>query len=139
MIPMTSRPAIDAQITFVYTTDLARSVEFYEGKLGLPLVLDQGGCRIYRVVGGAYVGVCQRAAADIQLPPPDKRSVILTLVTEDVDGWYERLAGLGVAFEKPPCFNAEYRIHHVFLRDPSGYLVEIQRFEDPRWKEQTGQ
>jgi len=22
---------------------------------------------------------------------------------------------------------------YCFLRDPNGYLIEIQRFEDPRW------
>jgi len=26
-----------------------------------------------------------------------------------------------------------YNIYHAFLRGPSGYLVEIQRFEDPSW------
>ena len=132
-----NRPAIEGQITFVYTTDLARSVDFYERKLRLPLALDQGRCRIYHVAGSAYIGVCERAAGDIQLPPPDKRSVILTLVAEEVDAWFEQLSALGVEFESPPQFNAEYGIYHVFLRDPSGYLVEIQRFEDPRWREQA--
>ena len=133
------RPPIDGLITFVYTTDLARSADFYERMLRLPLTLDQGRCRIYHVAGSAYVGVCERAACDIQLPPPDKRTVILTLVVPDVDAWFEHLGALGVDFESPPQFNVEYGIYHVFLRDPSGYLVEIQRFEDPRWREQARQ
>jgi len=132
-------PSIDAQITFIYTTSLERSAGFYERMLGLRLAVDQGGCRIYHVSGASYVGVCQRAAEDIQLPSAGKRSVILTLVTEEVDAWYRRLTTLGVMFESPPRSNPEYGIYHVFLRDPNGYLLEIQRFEDPRWSEPAEQ
>jgi hypothetical protein len=34
---------------------------------------------------------------------------------------------------KPPTYNERYQIYHLFARDPNGYLIEIQRFEDPRW------
>lgn len=44
---------VDAQITFLPVADLQRSAAFYEGALGLPLVVDQGTCRIYRVSGRA--------------------------------------------------------------------------------------
>jgi catechol 2,3-dioxygenase-like lactoylglutathione lyase family enzyme len=39
----------------------------------------------------------------------------------------------GVEITKPPTYNERYQIYHLFARDPNGYLVEIQRFEDPRW------
>jgi catechol 2,3-dioxygenase-like lactoylglutathione lyase family enzyme len=51
-----------------------------------------------------------------------------------VDGWCEKLREQGVQLEKEPAYNPEYKIYHCFLRDPNGYLVEIQRFEDPRWE-----
>ena len=53
----------DQQITFLYTRDLAATARFYEDVLGLPLTVDQGDCRIYRVSRDGYVGFCQRAAA----------------------------------------------------------------------------
>jgi catechol 2,3-dioxygenase-like lactoylglutathione lyase family enzyme len=117
----------DAGITFCYTRDLKRTAKFYEETLGLPLILDQGGCRIYRVSEGACFGFCEREDVGTG------KGLILTFVTDDVDGWYERLSGLGVEFEKEPAFNPDYNIYHCFLRDPNGYLLEIQRFEDPRW------
>jgi catechol 2,3-dioxygenase-like lactoylglutathione lyase family enzyme len=117
----------DAQITFCPTTDLAETAKFYEEALGLPLALDQGTCRIYRVAGGAFLGFCQRT----DTPRPD--GLILTLVTDDVDGWHRRLIVQGVPCEKAPVFNPTYRIYQAFFRDPNGYLIEIQRFEDPRW------
>jgi hypothetical protein len=56
-----------------------------------------------------------------------------------VDGWCEQLRGHGVRLEKEPAYNPEYQIFHCFLRDPNGYLVEIQRFEDPRWEGKSQQ
>lgn len=116
------------QVVFLYTQDLSSTAQFYEQVLGLELALDQGSCRIYRIATNAFVGFCERATAG---PPHD--DIILTWVTPDVDGWFERLSSLGVPFEKPPVFNPRYRIYHCFLRDPNGYLLEIQRFDDPAW------
>ena len=39
-----------------------------------------------------------------------------------------------VPIEKGPVFNPDFQIYQMFLRDPNGYLIEIQRFEDPRWQ-----
>jgi catechol 2,3-dioxygenase-like lactoylglutathione lyase family enzyme len=118
---------IDQAITFLYTDDLEASAKFYEDLLGLELSLDQGSCRIYRLAGAAHLGLCEREEA----PAPD--GIIVTLVTEDVDGAHADLVERGASFEKSPQRNDEYDIYHCMLRDPNGYLVEIQRFEDPEW------
>ena len=122
----------DQQVTFLYTSDLDATAHFYESVLGLPLALDQGVCRIYQVAAGAFVGFCQKTDA-LTWDNDGPSDVILTLVTEDVDAWYERLGAEGVSFEKPPTLNPKFNIYHCFLRDPNGYLIEIQRFHDPTW------
>lgn len=122
------QPNVDGQITFLMTRDLEGTARFYEEVLGLPLKLDQGTCRIYQVSGDGYLGFCrQKEGAEA----PDPRAIIVTLVTQDVDSWYERLRQRGVAFVKPPAVNPDYDIYHCFLRDPNGYLLEIQRFLHP--------
>ena len=123
-----TRPTIDQQVTFLYTRDLAATAEFYESILELPLVLDQGSCRIYETGGGCFLGFCQRAET-----PQEPLGVIVTLVTAEVGAWYAYLAAKGVKFEKPPAFYEAYNIYHCFLRDPNGYLLEIQQFLDPAW------
>lgn len=120
------------QVTFLYTRDLAASAAFYETILELPLVLDQGVCRIYRV-GSGFLGVCSRSDAPDGPQHPGAAGVIVTLVADDVDGWYAQLCERGVVFEHAPALNERYNIYHCFLRDPNGYLIEIQRFLDPAW------
>lgn len=127
-------PPIESEITFFYTHELEISARFYEDVLGLELWLDQGSCRIYRVSNDGYVGLCQSNEA--KTPPTDKQSnVIFTLVTQQVDEWFKYLTLRGVEFEKPPELNEKYNIYHCFLRDPNGYLIEIQRFENAPGRE----
>ena len=125
-----SHPQIDEQITFLYTRDLAASAHFYEQVMGLQLVRDQGICRIYRAGTGSAIGICERPGAPVQPNSWDDRSVIVTLVTEDVDGWYAHLTAQGVTFEKPPQHNERFQIYHCVLRDPNNYIIEIQQFLD---------
>jgi catechol 2,3-dioxygenase-like lactoylglutathione lyase family enzyme len=122
------RLPIDHQITFLYTAEMVATTHFYEDLLGLPLELDQGTCRIYRASSAGFIGFCERDGAT-----PPTSDVILTIVTPEVDGWYQHLCDLGVVFEKPPALNPKYNIYHCFLRDPNGYLLEIQEFLDPAW------
>lgn len=123
-----SAPPIDQFITFLPAKDLGEVDRFYSGVLGLDLALDQGTCRIYKVGGGAFVGFCEGSSA---IAPA--RAVILTLVTEDVAGWFERLDALGAPTDGAPRVNPQYQIEHFFATDPNGYRVEVQRFLDPRW------
>ncbi|MHC5028784.1 MAG: VOC family protein [Planctomycetota bacterium] len=125
-------PAPDALITFLPVRDLEATDGFYRGVLGLPLAVDQGSCRIYRVAGGGFIGFCQHPdAAAID-------GVIVTLVTDDVDGWHARLTRAGVATDGSPRHNPTYAIRHFYTRDPDGWAVEVQRFDDASWSHAEG-
>ncbi|MEO0562886.1 MAG: VOC family protein [Chloroflexota bacterium] len=125
---MSDHPPIDQQVTFLYTRDLDTTADFYERVVGLPLVLDQGVCRIYRVTDTAFVGFCQRDDATVS-----SRDIIFTVATQEVDAWHAHLVEHGATIEKPPTFSEKYNIYHIFVRDPNGYLVEFQTFKDPAW------
>lgn len=115
----------DDFVTFIRSADLDRSQEFYEGRLGLELVLDQGGCRIFRISASGYVGVCSGE--------PSPGGVIITLVTHDVRERCAELEARGVVFDKAVSYNPDFDITHAFLRDPDGHLIEVQRFESADW------
>jgi catechol 2,3-dioxygenase-like lactoylglutathione lyase family enzyme len=123
-----NRPAIEQQVTFLATRDLDVNAAFYADVLGLSLILDQGACRIYQTGRTAFLGFCEHLPLNSGEQP-----VIITLVSQDVDGWYDYVSAKGVAIEKRPTMNTTYNIYHFFMRDPDGYLVEIQRFLDPAW------
>ena len=118
-----ARLPIEKQITFLFTHDLGATAKFYEYTLGMKLMLDQGQCRIYEVTSNGWIGFCQREdVASI------KDNVIFTIVTPEVERWYEQLNALGVKFEKRPTTNEKFNIFHCLFRDPNGYLIEIQQF-----------
>jgi catechol 2,3-dioxygenase-like lactoylglutathione lyase family enzyme len=108
-------------LVFLFVADLDRSTEFY-ASLGLEVLIDQGSCRILGAGGTLMVGLCGD-----RTPSPD--GVIFTLVTDRVEDVCADLSSRGVVVDQQPRYSPEYDITHAFLRDPDGYLVEIQRFE----------
>lgn len=117
---------VDAHITFLRVRDLTTSSAFYGRGLGLDLVLDQGGCRIFRLTDSAFLGVCERA-------DPGHSGVVITIVTDEVAAWFDRFVAAGATCDGPPRDNPEYRIHHFFATDPDGHTLEVQRFFDEDW------
>lgn len=115
----------EQQVVFLSVMDLEKSSMFYGGKLGLRLARDQGSCRIFHLSGSSYVGVCQGSK------PRKQDGLTLTMVSDDVDGWYNRLQGQDVNIMHPPRLNEKYQIYHFYLEDPDGYIIEIQKFVDP--------
>lgn len=120
---------LDGMVTFVYSTNLTASANFYESALGLSLALDQGSCKIYKIIDGAYLGVCQcKAPQDFKGPSDD---VILTIVTQEVDQMHARLVMANAHIEDEPQLNPQFGIYHFFARDPTGWRIEVQRFVSP--------
>ncbi len=115
------------QVTFLLVAELERSTHFYRDLLGLELILDQGDCRIFGITTSAFVGICERVERG------DPGSILLTLVTGDVDATHRRLVSAGAKCERTPQLNERYNVYHAFYRDPDGYLVEVQRFLDSDW------
>jgi len=119
---VTLRP--ESFIGFYPCRDLERTTAFYRA-LGLKIARDQGSCVIFRVVRSRFLGFCQHDEV------PQHPGIILTLVLDHVDGAYGRLTGLGVHTEAPPGQNDRFGIYHFFARDPDGYRLELQRFDEP--------
>jgi len=129
---MRKAPSIEQQVTFLATIDLNATAVFYETILQLPLILDQEVCRIYAAGGDAYLGFCLALSSEAGNAPATQ-GIILTLVSPEVDAWYEYLQAHHVPIEKPPAFNPRFNIYQLFARDPNGYLIEIQTFLDSNW------
>lgn len=116
--------AVELSITFLYYRDLARAQRFYEEVLGLRLAIDQGWSKIYRIAGGAHVGLVDETRGAHRAS--DVKPVQLCLRVRDVDAWHDWIARQDVrGLTKPKSVEA-LGIRVFVLEDPEGYQIEIQ-------------
>ena len=127
---------INSQITFLYYKDLSVAQHFYENIMGFQLAEDQGWAKIYRVSGNAFVGLVDEARGSLKVQ--ENSAVMLTLVSDDVRGWYEYLQGQNVEFIREFGISDEIQIEYFFIRDPGGYIIEIEKFLKPELAETFG-
>lgn len=120
--------AIQQQVTFLYTRDLAAGSAFLRDKMGLRLALNQFDlCHIYEVAPNAFLGVCTNR------PAPADPGVTYSFVVDDADAAYETLKARGVAFEAPPELSERFNVYSAFFGGIENYRFEIQEFRDPSW------
>lgn len=108
---------------FSGTDNLEETDKFYREALGLPLYKNQKFCKIYKINKGSSIRFCTRIKKTM-----DKKSLILTLIVDDVDNVYQTLKAKGVSIEDEPKENMKYKIYHFFLEDNNGCKVEIQKY-----------
>ena len=117
-----------AAITFLYYDDLAAACDFYAGVLGLPLIVDQGFCRMYRIAAGAFVGLVD-AEQGTHKPAQDK-PVILSFVTDDLDALYAQMQENGTPIFRPLKTHEGIGVRGFMALDPGGYTLEFESFLD---------
>lgn len=106
-------------ILFFKTKDLKATSEFYLGRLGMQLWLDQGGCQIY-ASGNLLLGFCQADESQI--------GACITFFyhsREAVDAVYLEHKDISTC---APRFNPGYHIYQFFGTDPEGRTLEFQHF-----------
>ena len=120
------RPDFDNQlaITFFYYRDLPAAMRFYEDVLGLPLAIDQGWCKIYRICPGAHVGLVDEARGMNKWT--EDKPVQLCIRVPKVDDWYAYAQAQGLEGLSKLFVNDEIGIRAFVFDDPEGYQIEIQ-------------
>ncbi len=115
--------------------DVTRSVAFYRDLLGFAVeavyddppyaTLSRAGARLSLAEQGHAAedrpGVAMVAPAD-----RSRADAVLVLEVDDALGAHRDLQGAGVEFLAPP-FSPPWGGHRFFLRDPDGFLVEIEQ------------
>lgn len=122
-------PAPELAITFLYYRDLDRAEAFWRETLGFPLVIDQGFAKIFRIAGGAHVGLVDEARGMNNWQA--EKCVQVCLRVNDVDAWFDfakaqSFDGLSRMFE-----NDAIGIRAFVFRDTEGYQIEVQETTRP--------
>ncbi len=107
---------------------VAKSVEFYEGVLGLRVVYrSEPAFALIKVDGGGSIGLLsmdearKEGAAD--MTAAQRRAIHVELSVDDLDAAYQELLERGMTFHAPPHDEPWERAMTGF--DPDGYSVEI--------------
>lgn len=124
--PKPQRPAAAGElaITFFHYRDLPRAMRFHEEVLGLPLAIDQGWCKIYRICPGAHVGQVDETRGMNEWTA--EKPVQLCIRVPSVEDWFawtklQQVDALSELFE-----SAALGIRAFVFNDPEGYQIEIQ-------------
>ena len=111
-------------ITFLYYRDLPKAMAFYQDVLGLPLAIDQGWCKIYRIAEGAHVGLVDESRGMNKWQA--KKCVQLCIRVPDVDAWYDYAQELSLDALSELFTSDALGIRAFVFNDPEGYQIEIQ-------------
>ncbi len=116
---------ITEQYTMLYYQDIAAARRFYGEILGLKVTYNDEWVTLYQVVPGALLGIVQEGGSAFH-PARSENSVMVSLVTEDVDRWHGRLQAYpDIPFVKEPYNHDKVPIRAILVRDPGGYTVEF--------------
>ncbi len=124
-------PDVLATNAFYYYENLEVAWEFYARTLGFATVADYGFAKMLRVGPTSYLTLVDHNEG--MHTPEEPKSVTLAIISEQVEGWWEYLSGLGVEM-RSGLGNQEGvieagRPHDGFVAiDPEGYLLEFERF-----------
>ena len=94
--------------------------------MGLPLIVDQGFCKIYEITAQSYVGLVDAEHGTHK--PNAAKPVILSFVTPQVDEWYTYLLAQGVPMLHPLGTSEKIGVRGFMALDPEGYTLEFEHF-----------
>ena len=117
---------VRASNLFLYYRDLDRATAFYRDTLGLELVADYQMARIFRVAEESYLILVDAAKGMHTADEP--KSVALALLTDQLEQWHDYLATKGLKPGRPFAARPGSAHDGFVIKDPEGYLLEFERF-----------
>lgn len=113
----------DSQVIFLFYENLEAGERFYGDWLGLSRVLEDGTCRIIRTGETSYVGLVR--VPELDDTTPKQARMMLSLVTDRIDAWHQRLAKKGAKIILPLGRASDGSARAFLVEDPAGNAVEF--------------
>jgi|GEM_PF-196449 len=123
----TPAPSIAGGVPFFYYHDLAKAADWYEHKLGLKKYADEGWVVIFELTPSSYIGLVDATGGSLR--PIEDKGALLSIETEDLEAWYERLRNInGINMIHGIETGGHGLIEEFRMTDPGGYIVEFFRW-----------
>jgi hypothetical protein len=120
--------SIHSTITWLYYKDLLAMQNFYQDKLGLAMVADQGWTKIYKVSDTGFLGIVDEKRGMHSFTA--KKAVNLGFIIDDLEGWFEyaQKNNLFELYEEELGIGPEMRYKAFVGFCPEEYYLEFDRF-----------
>jgi catechol 2,3-dioxygenase-like lactoylglutathione lyase family enzyme len=117
-----------ATVVWFYYKDMAGIQSFYEDVLGFDLIVDQGWAKIYPIGPTGYFGLVDESRGMHNFT--ETKAVTLSIITDDVDGWYEYTKTHDAVEMRSEEISDTERYRAFVAYDPGGYYLEWDIFKD---------
>lgn len=126
--------SVEGAYTLFYYDDMAVATHWYEHVVGFEKLLDYGWLAMFRLQERAYLGLVSSSFGSQRPVEGENRGVLLTISTDDLEGWHSRLFEKGVYGTGEGLYIGCDGLTIEFkIRDPGGYTLEFfEWLETPR-------
>jgi catechol-2,3-dioxygenase len=126
-----ANPSVAAGVTFFYYDDLDEAADWYENKLGLNKLTDEGWVVIFELTESSHLGLVN--ASDGTLKPTENKGAMFSIDTADLEAWYEKLKDVdGINMRQGMQESTNGMIEVFSVTDPGGYIIEFFRWRSHR-------
>lgn len=121
-----SKREIDGLMACLYYEDVERTTKFYTEIMGFKTIRDQGWFKILKINEGKFMCLVDGKKGFHKASPA--KPVMITFMVNDVDAWHRHLKKHGVELLGEPNDYQDLGIRMFMLKDPEGYVLEIEKF-----------
>jgi hypothetical protein len=116
-----------ATVLWLYYRDMEGIQRFYQERLGLRQLVDQGWAKIYQTSPSGFLGLVDETRG--MHSATDQKAVTVSFFTDDLDGWFGYVRDTE-AFELRSTELSEEgpRVRAFVGYDPEGYYLEFDTF-----------
>ena len=126
-----ANPSVAAGVTFFYYDNLDEAADWYENKLGLNKLTDEGWVVIFELTDSSHLGLVN--ATEGSLKPTENKGAMFSIDTVDLEAWYEKLKGVdGINMRQGMQESTNGMIEVFSVTDPGGYIIEFFRWRSHR-------
>ena len=126
-----TNPPIATGVTFFYYNDLDEAADWYENKLGLNRVTDEGWVVIFEWTDSLHLGLVN--ATEGSLKPTEDKGAMYPIETAELEAWYEKLKDVdGINMMQGIQESTNGMIEVFSITDPGGYIIEFFRWRSHR-------
>ncbi len=126
-----TNPPIAAGVTFFYYDDLDEAADWYENKLGLNRVTDEGWVVIFEWTDSLHLGLVN--ATEGSLKPTEDKGAMYSIETAELEAWYDKLKDVdGINMMQGIQESSNGMIEVFSVTDPGGYIIEFFRWRSHR-------